>query len=86
MTACNGRERPSPQQGGGQTQGTAAIMTLPQENWGRKARRRDAVKHGFGWDMPSAASMYGGKRHSTVFPQGVREWEELGVQTWQVRP
>jgi len=45
--------------GEGQTQGAAVIMTLPQENWGQRARRRDLVKHGLGWDTPLLASMYG---------------------------
>jgi hypothetical protein len=42
-------------------------MVLLRENRSRKARRRDPVKLGLGWDTPLAASMCDVCRHSLMF-------------------
>ena len=49
-------------------------MVLPQENWGRTARRRDSGKRRASWDRFAGASVCGENR-SPLFPRrpGIEE-------------
>ena len=62
----------------GQTKGAAVIMVLPQENWGRVARRCDSGKRRAGWDRFAGASVCGESR-SPLFPRRPGS-EENGTQ------